>query len=137
MTYCQECATEYAELLPWCPNCGTENPADDDEWEEDVMTDDELVVVFNAEDEVQALLYRNLLEEAGIPVIERPLEAEWLEGVMHQDLHSQLLVREDDAEEAHRLVEAFRREAEEGILSAEIPENNTAESGDNQSASNG
>lgn len=87
-----------------------------------MMTENTLVAVFDAPDEIQALLYRTMLEEAGIPVMERPMEAEWLEGVMQQGLHSQLLVREGDAEEARRLVEDFRREADEGILSAEIPD---------------
>jgi hypothetical protein len=112
---------EYVEYLPWCPNCGAMADESED-WEETMMDEDELTVVFNAEDEVQALLYRNMLEEAGIHVLERPLEAEWFEGVKQSGLHSQLLVRDQDAEQASALVEAFMREADSGELSAEIPE---------------
>ncbi|MHB9026900.1 MAG: putative signal transducing protein [Armatimonadota bacterium] len=78
-----------------------------------------LQVVFDAPDEVQAVLYRSLLEEAGIDVVERPLETDWFEGVRQQGLHSQLLVREEDAPRAAELVAAFRQEAEEGDFTAE------------------
>lgn len=122
MPYCRDCSTEYTELLPWCPNCGTINVSEMDEWEDELMEDDELVTVFDADDEVEALLYRSMLEEAGIAVIERPMEEPWLEGVMQRALHSQLLVREEDAERAFALVDAFRREADEGVLSHELDE---------------
>ncbi|HEY3378689.1 MAG TPA: hypothetical protein VGL77_14475 [Armatimonadota bacterium] len=79
---------------------------------------EDLVPVFNATDEVQSLLYCTMLQEAGIDVIERPLEESWLEGVMQQGLHSQLLVRAEDAERAHALVESFRAEADQGLLNA-------------------
>lgn len=132
MPYCRYCASSYAELLPWCPECGTVNNEDEmDEWEVDLMGEDELVAVFDAEDEIQALLYRSMLEEAGIDVIERPMEEPWLEGVMVRALHSQLLVREEDAERAYLLVESFRQEAEEGTLAEEAEESaDAAETGE-------
>jgi hypothetical protein len=86
------------------------------------MDENELTVVFNAADEVEALLYRNMLEEAGIQVMERLMETEWLEGVKQSGLHSQLLVREHDVALATHLVEAFQHEADDGELAAEIPE---------------
>lgn len=122
MPYCRECNAEFAALLPWCPNCGTPGDEDFDEWEVELMSDDELVPVYNAETEVEALLYRTMLEEAGIDVVERPLEEGWLEGIKQQALHSQLLVRESDAARAGTLVAAFHREADSGELSADIPE---------------
>lgn len=127
MPYCQECAAEYTELLPWCPNCGTMNTSEMEEWEVALMEDEDLVPVYDADDEVEALLYRSMLEEAGISVIERPLEEPWLEGVMQRSLHSQLLVRDEDAERAFALVDAFRHEADDGVLSQEIPTEETSE----------
>lgn len=129
MPYCRDCDAEFAALLPWCPNCGAPSDDEYDEWEVELMSDDELVAVCNAETEVESFLYRSMLEEAGIDVIERPMEESWLEGVKQQALHSQLLVREKDAERAGTLVKAFRREAESGELSAEIPETVEGEAG--------
>jgi len=86
------------------------------------MSEEEFTVVFNATDELQALLYRSMLEEAGITVMERPLETDWLEGVKQSGLHSQLLVQEHDLELAAGLVTAFQHEADNGELAADIPE---------------
>ncbi|MHB0937331.1 MAG: putative signal transducing protein [Armatimonadota bacterium] len=86
------------------------------------MKDDNLVAVFNATDEVQALLYRSMLEEAGIDVVESLLEAQWLESVKLQGLHSQLLVRQADEARARELIAAFREEAERGELAVDNPE---------------
>lgn len=87
------------------------------------MNENELVVVFNAGDEVEALLYRTLLEEAGINVLERPLETAWLETIKQDDLHSQLLVYPADVERARLLIEAFQQEAVQGTLAVDNPEN--------------
>ena len=134
MPYCRDCEAEFADLLPWCPNCGTPSDEESEDWEVELMSDDELVIVYNAEDEIGALLYRTMLEEAGIDVIERPMEEPWLEGIMQQGLHSQLLVRERDAERAQSLVEAFTREADSGELSADIDKAALNEDGDEQPA---
>lgn len=85
------------------------------------MMEDQLVVVYDAYTAVEALLYREMLEEAGIDVVERPLEAEWFEGVRQRNLHSQLLVSAEDEARARELIEAFHEEAQTGELSAEIP----------------
>jgi hypothetical protein len=90
------------------------NSDDADEWEDDCTDTDDAVVVYEAEDTMQALLYRTMLEEAGIDVRERPFdEQDWLGHATQQAPYSQLLVRDDDAARACRLVEAFRREGEE------------------------
>lgn len=86
------------------------------------MTDQEMVVIFDAEDEIQALLNRTLLEEAGIPVFERMMEAETLEGVKQQGLHSKLLVRIEDVKKALPLIWAFREEGDSGELTKEMVE---------------
>ncbi|OPZ85517.1 MAG: hypothetical protein BWY76_01381 [bacterium ADurb.Bin429] len=90
------------------------------------MGTDELVPVFDAPDEIQALLYKTMLEEAGIGVVERALEPEWLEGVMQRGLHSQLLVQTADAETARTLVESFTAEANAGELDAEAAQETEA-----------
>lgn len=95
---------------------------------------DELQPVFDAADEVEAVLYRSLLEEAGIDVVERPFEAEWFEGVRQQGLHSELLVRKEDAQRATELVAAFHQEAEEGELADDLLDQ-AANSEDNDGAS--
>lgn len=84
------------------------------------MDDQEMVVVFDAEDEIQALLNRALLEEAGIPVFERMMETDVLEGIKQQGLHSKLLVRLEDVQKALPLIVAFREESESGELTEEM-----------------
>ena len=86
------------------------------------MERENLVAVFDAADEVGALLFRTVLEEAGIDVVERPYETLWLESVKQRALHSQLLVRRSDEARARQLIEAFRAEAERGELIVENPE---------------
>ena len=121
MPYCRDCATEYDALLPWCPNCGTLCDDETDEWEVALMDEAELVVVFEAEDEIQALLNRTMLEEADVQVMERLMEAEWFEGVKQRGLHSQLLVREQDAEMARQLLAALRQDSDSGELADDLP----------------
>jgi hypothetical protein len=80
---------------------------------------DELEIIFEAKNEVQALLYRAMLQEAGIDVMERPMEPEVMEGVRWRDLHSQLLVRAEDEARALELIDAFASEAASGELATE------------------
>jgi hypothetical protein len=86
------------------------------------MRNESLVTVFNAIDEVQALLYRTVLEEAGIDVVERQLETPWFETVKQQALHSQLQVRREDEARALELIAAFHEEAERGKLTVDNPQ---------------
>jgi hypothetical protein len=85
------------------------------------MAEDRLVAVYDAYTEVEAVLYRSMLEEAGIDVVELPLEVEWFEGVRQRNLHSRLLVSAEDAERARELIVAFHEEAQTGELSTELP----------------
>ena len=78
------------------------------------MADEEPVVVYEAEDEVQAILHRELLEEAGISVFEDPLEQDEFLGV--KLMYSQLLVPKEDAGRARELIDAFDAEANAGEL---------------------
>jgi len=86
------------------------------------MGSEDLVSVFDATDEVQSLLYRTMLEEAGIDVVERQLEIPWLETLKLQGLHSQLLVRRRDEARARELIASFHEEAESGELTVDNPE---------------
>jgi len=80
------------------------------------MDANDLVVVFDAADEIQTILYRTLLEEAGFDVLERPMETDEFAGVKQRDLHSQLLVLREHAARARELIAAFTEEAEIGSL---------------------
>lgn len=80
------------------------------------MAASELVVVYDAPQEVLAILYRSMLVEAGIAVVEQLWESDALEGVQLRALHSQLLVSAADAVRARALVEAFTAEASSGEL---------------------
>jgi len=68
---------------------------------------EKLVKVFDAEQESEALVVRGLLESNGIQALSRPNDLE-------QDLFPvggvAIMVREEDAEEAKQLIEAFRQE---------------------------
>jgi hypothetical protein len=68
---------------------------------------EKLVKVFDAEQESEALVVRGLLESNGIQALSRPNDLE-------QDLFPvggvAIMVREEDAEEAKQLIEAFRQQ---------------------------
>jgi len=86
------------------------------------MSESALVAVFNAPDEIQALLYRTVLEEAGIDVVERTYEITLFESVRQNALHSELLVRAEDADRARALLAAFYQEAATGELALDNAE---------------
>jgi hypothetical protein len=79
---------------------------------------EQLVKVFDAEQESEALVVRGLLESNGIESIVRPNDLE-------QDLFPvggvAIMVREEQAQEARELIEAYRQEpaAEDEELSEE------------------
>lgn len=68
---------------------------------------EQLVRVFDAEQESEALVVRGLLESSGIESITQPIDLE-------QDLFPvggvAILVREEQAEEAKELIKAYRQE---------------------------
>ncbi len=82
------------------------------------MTNVDMVVVFDATSEVQALLFRDMLTEAGIEVYEHLLEDDTFEGVMQNSLHSQLMVSPEDEARATELIVAFTEESASGELDA-------------------
>jgi Putative prokaryotic signal transducing protein len=73
--------------------------------------DEKLVKVFDSEQETEALVVRGLLESAGIDAMTQSLDAQQevfpIGGVV-------VLVREEDADEARRIIEENRQEAASG-----------------------
>lgn len=88
----------------------------------EAVSDSNLVEVFHADNEVEALLYQTMLEEAGIHVVERRSGDAISTSVIYPVPHLgiDLLVSNDDAPEATRLVEEFRQRADAGELA--VPE---------------
>jgi len=86
------------------------------------MSEENLVVVYGAETAVESMLYRTMLEEAGIDVEEQLLEVEGIGGVTQDWLHSRLLVRPEDEARARELIEEFHEEAQAGELAEETPD---------------
>ena len=68
---------------------------------------EKLVTVFDTEEETEALIVKGLLESAGIDVDLKSIDAvqETFPGVGG----SIILVREEDAPEARRIIEAYRK----------------------------
>jgi len=84
---------------------------------------EKLVKVFDAEQESEALVVRGLLESNGIQALSRPNDLE-------QDLFPvggvAITVREEDAEAARQLIEAFRQN-DAGSEDEELSEEATPE----------
>jgi hypothetical protein len=83
---------------------------------------EELVPVFDSEQESEAMVVRGLLESAGIEAIITGFDApqDVLPGVGGVVVR----VSPEDAEEARQIIEEYRTEgaAEEGELNSEVPE---------------
>lgn len=88
-----------------------------------------LVTVFETDSMVESTVYRSLLEEAGIPVLERSLRDPMLWYAMTgMNLPNyQLLVRPEDAERAAELIEAYGAEVEKGLVIEEGAEDTGTE----------
>jgi len=86
------------------------------------MAEERLIDVFEAGDAVEAMLYRTMLEEAGITVIEQPMEIIGYGGIMPEQCYSRLLVSAEDEQRARELIEAFHEEAQSGELIDEFPD---------------
>jgi len=68
---------------------------------------EKLIRVFDTEQESEALVVRGLLESAGIECDVTSLDAQ--QDILPGVGGTIILVREDDAEEAHRVIEEYRR----------------------------
>ena len=79
--------------------------------------DDELVPVFNARNSVDAMLYRVLLEEAGIRVLSRPLGHY---SVVSGARHIQLCINASDAPLARELLQAYQQQVASGAFNLDV-----------------
>lgn len=88
----------------------------------EAVSESNLVEVFHADNEVEALLYQTMLEEAGINVMARRSGDAISTSVIYPVPHLgiDLLVSADESPEATRLVEEFQQRAEAGELA--VPE---------------
>jgi len=70
---------------------------------------EEFVPVYSAVDEITANLVRSCLEEAGIPVVIRPRESSWFDGVftVATGVWGEVLVPGDEAERASAIVKEY------------------------------
>ena len=82
---------------------------------------EKLVRVFDTEQESEALVVRGLLESAGIECDVTSLDAQ--QDILPGVGGTIILVREDDAEEARRVIEQYRR----APASVEVEDDETAE----------
>ena len=87
--------------------------------------DEKLVRVFDTEQESEALVVRGLLESAGVEADMTSLDAQ--QDILPGVGGTVILVREEDAEEARRVIEEYRRapgddETSEIEISDQAPE---------------
>ena len=82
------------------------------------MSEDDLVVVFETTDDLECVMYRSMLQEARVSVMERdPWTSRLNMGTMI--VPWQLLVYRRDAEQALSLIEAYRQAVKSGELRIE------------------
>jgi hypothetical protein len=130
MPFCPQCRIEYREGFTSCADCGAalvntlpEAPV---ESEPPSPSEEPLVAVYEAKDELQAATLKQVLEEAGIPVVEKEYRAHGAFGAV-QDIgmvnpfsYSRLFTLASSAEEAKRIVADFLAAYERGDLA--LPE---------------
>jgi hypothetical protein len=116
MPYCPKCRYEYLPTVRECPECGVALVDEPPKGAADAPITEPLVVVYEAPEEVMAIMARDLLEDAGIPVLTQSGLIPW-----HDDMrfaasgfHSRLLVFESQADEARRLIAGYLADIESG-----------------------
>jgi len=67
MPYCPKCGYEYQPTVTVCPEC--DEPLVEELPHEEAPVNEPLVAVYDAPDEVMSVMVRDLLEDAGIPVV--------------------------------------------------------------------
>jgi hypothetical protein len=117
MPICPKCKYEYLPAVKECPECGV---ALVDELPEQAppppAVTEPLIAVYEAPDELMSVMVRDLLEEAGIPVVAQSGLVPW-----HDDMrftaggfHSRLLVFESQSDQARRLIAAHLADIQSG-----------------------
>jgi hypothetical protein len=130
MPFCPQCRVEYREGFTACADCGAplvntlpEAPHDG---EPAKLSDEPLVLIYEAKDELQAADLKALLEKNGIPVLENysrfsPItKAFAFPSAINLEVFYRLYTFAAHAEEAKRIVADFLTAYERGDLS--LPE---------------
>jgi len=118
---CPQCGYEYREGMGSCPDCGCALKGAAS-YARPRLSKEPLVVIYEAPDELLSRAVKNVLEEAGMPVVEQVERTSWYDNV---DLsmvgrYSRLLTLESRAEEARQIVADFLRAYQRGDLA--LPE---------------
>jgi len=117
MPYCPTCGYEHLPTVKECPECGValvdEPPK---EAPQPPAITEPLVVVYEAPDELMSVMVRDLLEDAGIPVVAQSGLVPWYDDIRFtaSGFHSRLLVFESRADEARRYIAAYLADIESG-----------------------
>jgi hypothetical protein len=85
MKYCAQCSSEYRDDIGTCSDCGAALVGQA-EWDSirrarDLETAEEFLPVKTAEDQFAAEVFRNALEEEGVPVIVRSFSETSFDGI--------------------------------------------------------
>jgi len=117
MPYCPNCGYEYLPAVRVCPDCGealtwAAPPAG----ERERAANEPLVPVYDAPDEVRAIMVRTVLRESGIPSVVQSGRVPWYDDIpfSFDGYHSRLLVFESQAVEARRVIGEYLRDIETG-----------------------
>jgi hypothetical protein len=118
MPFCPKCRSEYQPTVGACPECGEPLVENLPEPAEAQPINEPLVAVYSAPDEVMSVMVRDLLEDAGIPVVTQSGLVPWYDDVRFtvDRFHSRLLVFESRADEARRLIAEYLADVESGTL---------------------
>jgi len=129
MPWCPKCRYEYREGFTTCSDCGAalveELPEAGTEPREEAASanDGSLVAVYEAEDELQAITIKEVLEQAGIPAVEKRFRTPWImsELALTPDLalrhpFARLYTSESRAEEAKQVIRVYLAAYQRGDL---------------------
>lgn len=113
MRVCLDCHAEYLDDPPRCRSCGAETVTPEQAALDASLRDDrateELVVITELEGPVDESIITELLRDAGIPSTVKGGGRGALPGVDHSvDLYGRLLVAEEHAQDAARIVRQYR-----------------------------
>jgi hypothetical protein len=133
MPWCPNCRYEYREGFTTCSDCGAalveQLPEAGTEPREEAgaANDESLVAVYEAEDELQSETIKGVLEQAGIPVVEKHFRVDGILMATLGSVHypfSRLFTLESRAEEARQVIRDYLAAYQRGDLA--LPEESEA-----------